>query len=126
MFEGNWVFTNGSTSLTITLQKKIMGQISSSITNKTFYTDAIIGEYKYIENGIVKINTLHNLLNNELNPFNYNITMVGVSIASDINTCINCQLGNIYMRGSYTEPNCDQWMYPLMSMRYFVENGVEK
>ena len=126
VFEGTWIYTNGNNSFTIVLQKKIMGHITTSDLSINYYTDAIIGEYKYIENGIEKINTLQNLFNNYSDPFEYNILMSSVSISSDTNSCINCQPGNIYMRGSYTEPDCDRWMYPLMSMRYFVENGVEK
>lgn len=126
VFEGTWVFTNGNTSLTVKLQKKIMGHVTTSDLSINYYTDAIIGEYKYIENGTEKINTLQNLLNNYSDPIDYNMAMSSVSISSDTNSCINCQQGNIYMRGSYTEPNCDRWMYPVLSMRYFVENGVEK
>ena len=126
VFQGTWVYTNGNTSFTIVLQKKLMGHISIPTFNISYYTDAIIGEYKYIENGVEKINTLQNLFNNYSDPFDYNILMSSVSISSDANSCINCQPGNIYMRGSYTEPNCDRWMSPVLSMRYFVENGIEK
>ena len=125
-FEGTWLFTNGNTSFTVILQKKIMIEVSASSSNKIYYADAIIGEYKYIENGIEKINTLQNISNNHPILFSYNIFLSSVSLSSDGNSCINCQPGDIYMRGSYTEPNCDRWMYPVLSMRYFVENGIEK
>lgn len=54
-FEGTWLYTNGSTSFKIVLEKKTM-----AYTGK-FYMDYMIGEYLYIENGIEKINTLPNL-----------------------------------------------------------------
>lgn len=126
VFGGTWIYTNGNNSFTIVLQKKIMGHISGPDFNISYYMDAIVGEYKYIENGVEKINPLQNLFNNYSDPFDYNILMSSVSISSDTNSCINCQPGDLYMRGSYTEPNCDRWMSPVLSMRYFVENGIEK
>jgi hypothetical protein len=126
VFEGTWLYTNGNTSFTIVLQKKLMGHLSLPTFNISYYTDAIIGEYKYIENGIEKINTLQNINTNFSSPDNYNIRMNNISIYSDEIGCENCQPGNIYLKGSYSEPNCDSWMNPLLSMRYFVENGVEK
>lgn len=51
-FEGTWLYTNGTTSLKIVLVKK------TEQYNGRYYEDLIIGEYLYIENGVVKINTL--------------------------------------------------------------------
>ncbi len=50
-FEGTWKYTNGNTSFTISLEKKVKRYSGK------FYIDGIIGEYKYIENGVEKINT---------------------------------------------------------------------
>ncbi|RWX01056.1 DUF6705 family protein [Flavobacterium cerinum] len=69
-FVGTWKYTNGSTSLTITLKKKVMQFFSDGDVN--FYEDILIGEYKYIENGVEKINTLSQLLVDK-NPYKYNI-----------------------------------------------------
>lgn len=70
-FVGTWKYTNGSTSLTITLIKKVMQPLISE--NMNYYEDIIIGEYKYIENGVEKINTLPQLLVNK-GPYEYNIS----------------------------------------------------
>lgn len=69
-FVGTWKYTNGSTSLTITLKKKVMQFFSDGDVN--FYEDILIGEYKYIENGMEKINTLPQLLVDK-DPYKYNI-----------------------------------------------------
>lgn len=61
-FEGTWIYTSGNTSLTITLQKKFMAHIDISDLN--YYTDLIIGEYKYVKEGVTKINTLSQLESN--------------------------------------------------------------
>ena len=54
-FEGTYIYTNGNTTLKFILEKKIQQY------NGRFYEDLIIGEYMYIENGIVKINSLSEL-----------------------------------------------------------------
>jgi len=54
-FQGTYIYTNGNTSLTIVL-KKMIKQL-----NGYHYEDLIIGEYKYVKNGIVVANTLSNL-----------------------------------------------------------------
>ena len=57
-FEGTWLYTNGTTSLKIVLEKKTM------FFNGDYYEDFMIGEYQYIENGVEKINTLSDLSQN--------------------------------------------------------------
>lgn len=56
-FVGSWQYTNGNTIFKIVLSKSIMVY---DRTNKC-HLDALVGEYKYVENGVVKINTLPSL-----------------------------------------------------------------
>lgn len=65
-FEGTWEYTSGNTSLTISFRKRINVHQQSEISN--YHLDALVGEYKYIENGIEKVNTLSNLINNHSDP----------------------------------------------------------
>jgi len=58
-FVGTYIYTNGNTSLKITLKKKTMSSL-----NGVYYEDLIIGECQYIENGVQKVNTLGTLLLN--------------------------------------------------------------
>mgnify|MGYP003678117662 FL=1 len=59
-FEGTWLYTNGNTSLKVTLVKSVQ------YFNGKFYEDVIIGGYQYIENGVEKINTISNIdINNK-------------------------------------------------------------
>jgi hypothetical protein len=51
-FEGNYIYTNGTTTLKIVLKKMM-----STVPTNLYYEDIIIGEYQYIENGIEKVNT---------------------------------------------------------------------
>lgn len=85
-FVGTWVYTNGNTSLTITFQKK------TQVYNDSWYEDLLVGEYKYVEDGVEKINTLSNLNAPEYlaNPYNHNL--VGCLIISKrrFPGCSNC------------------------------------
>ena len=55
-FEGNYIYANGNDTIQLVLQKKILSSM-----NNYYYEDLIIGEYKYVKNGIVKTNTLNKL-----------------------------------------------------------------
>jgi hypothetical protein len=57
-FIGTWVYTNGTNTLTIELKKV------ESVYNGKDYEDKLVGEYKYKGNGIIIINTLDNISNN--------------------------------------------------------------
>lgn len=54
-FEGDYIYSNGSTSLKIILKKKVMQ------FNGKYYEDLIIGEYEYKVGGITQISTLTNI-----------------------------------------------------------------
>lgn len=82
-FEGTYLYTNGTTSLTIILQKKTM------VYDGYKYEDLLIGEYQYIENGVEKINTLNNLNTITTNQWEHNIN--GNSILSQgLPGCQDC------------------------------------
>ena len=59
-YEGTWLYSNGTTSLKITLTKY------TQLFNGRFYEDRIIGGYQYIENGVEKVNTLSDANNPNL------------------------------------------------------------
>ncbi len=53
-FEGTWQYTNGTDTLTIVLQKKI------HVYDGEYYQDFLIGEYRFVSNGIGIVNTIPN------------------------------------------------------------------
>jgi hypothetical protein len=59
-FEGTWLYTNGTTSLKITLVKNVM------LFNGKFYEDIMTGGYQYIEDGDEIVNTLDDANNPNL------------------------------------------------------------
>ena len=54
-FVGTWKYTNGATSLKFVIQKIIMAHTGNE------YNDLLIGQYEYIENGVIKTSTLSEL-----------------------------------------------------------------
>ncbi|KOS06461.1 hypothetical protein AM493_10750 [Flavobacterium akiainvivens] len=75
-FIGTWKFENTATntSFTITLQKKEAFYISQF----NHYEDLIIGEYKYVQNGVEIVNTLSNLNINHPDEYDYNIVLTSL------------------------------------------------
>jgi len=55
-YDGTYVYTNGTTSLKIKLQKNIKTSM-----NNFYYEDLVVGEYQYIVNGVEKVNTFNRL-----------------------------------------------------------------
>ena len=51
-YVGTWMYSNGTTSLKFVLRKEVNDD------NGYYHEDVIYGEYEYIENGVVKVNTL--------------------------------------------------------------------
>jgi hypothetical protein len=80
-FTGTWKYTSGTTELIITLNKQAsyFNDISQS------QEDIIYGEYKYIENGVEKINTLSNLFSVPADRYSHNI--VGNRLIPACSTC---------------------------------------
>jgi len=54
-FEGDYIYTNGATSLQIILKKKVMQ------CNSKYCEDLIVGEYEYKVGGVTLISTLANI-----------------------------------------------------------------
>jgi archaellum component FlaF (FlaF/FlaG flagellin family) len=126
-FVGEWKYEQGSTQLIIRIQKKEMQFIDYG--DITFYRDFLVAEYRYVENGIEKINTFSNLLTNHTNPYKYN--MVGSIIIKPISTnpdvCRNCGPNDVMVDGTFNEPNRQiDFLDPRIIFRHKVENGVEK
>jgi hypothetical protein len=101
-FVGTWIYQNGSTSLTIVLEKRTL-----SLYGNYYYEDLIIGEYQYIENGEVKINTLNNLVQGV--SLDRNHTIAGNFVVTDPSywNCSDCTLGERRLRVGFEDPIID-------------------
>jgi len=126
-FVGTWIYTDGTTSLTIMLQKKEMKY--NNILGNNFYEDLLVGEYQYIENGIEKINTLPNLQNLSFDVYDHNIigNIISKPISGVENMCYNCGPNEMKVLTYFSDPERDILGYePQMIFHHYTENGVEK
>ncbi|WP_430410937.1 DUF6705 family protein [Kordia sp.] len=54
-YVGTWIYANGTTSFTITFRKVIQ------YYNGKWYADKLVGDYKYVKNGVVIMDYLHRI-----------------------------------------------------------------
>ncbi len=103
-FVGTWEYTNGTTSLTIILQKKEIQYFDAGHIH--YYQDLLIGEYKYIEDGIEKINTLPELQIEYADNWDHNLagTMI---IGPNAQYCQNCGPNDRKVVLGFLEPGKD-------------------
>ena len=117
-FEGTYIYTNGTTSFKIVLVKKVQQ------FNGRYYEDLIIGEYQYIENGIVKLNTLNelNIVYNNQRVHNIN----GNTLINNNNRawqCPSCNIGEKRLRTTIRDASTNR--FAKLFMRRTTEGGQE-
>ena len=116
-FVGEYLYTNGSTSLKIILQKKTM----STPFNNKFYEDLIIGGYQYIENGIEKANTINALnLFSHTNGWKYSVNGNTILTQGDP-PCSNCVAGEKALRLGLIDNATNNWA--VLAVRRVVQGG---
>ncbi|PIB32900.1 hypothetical protein BFP78_01140 [Gaetbulibacter sp. 5U11] len=120
-FTGTWVYTNGLTSLTITLQK-----IEQASFSDCFF-DTLVGEYKYIENNIVIVNTLPDLNDPSIEPYYHNIAGSRILYEAEYPGCDDCEFLEKRVRLYFDDPDhTRQHLSSYLAIRYVNDNGVEK
>lgn len=67
-FTGTWAYNNGNTTLKIVIQKKSMKLMPGG-----YFEDRLIGEYRYVKDGVEKVNTLPNLDVDYEDPYKHRI-----------------------------------------------------
>jgi hypothetical protein len=122
-FIGEWKWEEGNNSLTIQFQKIEMYHNNS---NQYFndYEDELVGDYKYIENGVEVINTL---------PLNFTGDKYDNQIRGAIITTLNrgfppcdeCAPNTRFILLYFKEPENPQ-LQGKIRMAHFVESGIEK
>ena len=124
---GTWLYTNGTTSLKVIFQKR------DQIYNDKYYSDYLVGEYQYIENGVEKVNTLNNINTNygsdieDVRKHNM-LSLSWIKYASTRPKCIECPANEGRLEMSIGEPALREikGLSNSFVLRRFFENGVEK
>ena len=115
-FQGIWRYQNGTTSLTIVLRKKT--QVLNPFRN--FTSDMLIGEYSYIHNGIQQANTIDLMESNSSTYGDNNI------YGTTLGRCDECPTGGKNLIFLFFNDPVVSYLNSQMSVKYYVENGVEK
>ncbi|MFL9843881.1 DUF6705 family protein [Flavobacterium rhizosphaerae] len=114
-YVGTWEYVSGTTTLTIILEKRIMKHFQDNYND--YYEDILVGEYRYVENGVEKVNTLANISTIYDNAYEHYI-------------CGNALVGQFSPRTvltSFGDPNIDIiGLECHMAFKRADENGVEK
>lgn len=126
-FEGTWKYINGNNEITLVFKKKTFTDHPNP--SMTVMQDELVGEYKYIKNGIEVLNTLQNINNNFTSSVGYNIYGSSRSRNNSGGTvpCYMCTVPGQRLFAYYNEPTLDnQCIYGSLLIHTFVENGQTK
>ena len=124
-FVGTWLYTNGSTSIKVVFEKRNMVYLSPP---NPYYLDFLVGEIRYVEAGLEKLNTLSNLnISYPDNVWNYNLVDLTQSENNVLPLCSICPTGVTGLKMTYNEPdNDDVCLTAYFTMYHVVEGGVDK
>ena len=120
-FIGTWKFIDGNTELIFKLKKEIQYQTSEDSN----YMDLLVGEYKYVENGEEKVNTLDNFDDSNITGYDHNISGRVFTHIAPSSCLISSDNNEIKIEVSLTDPD-DFNITGNVILRYVNENGVEK
>ena len=126
-YVGTWQWINGNTSLTIQLIK-----VEMVLESVNVYCDFLLGEYRYVENGVEKVNTLPVTYTTGEDPYNYNINIGHITTVNrGFPPCLTCTPDTRYMQGYFRDPTVldsatNEPLSAKLYMVHTVDNGVEK
>lgn len=125
-FEGDWLYTNGNTSLRIRLARK--ENVLFTTTLGSYRKDILVGEFKYVDNGVETLNTLDNLLVNHSSDHDYSLYDVGRMRRTVYPVCSECGADEYRVRLVYNEPQYRNYkgLDSYIVIRKVIENGTEK
>ncbi|TYA52454.1 DUF6705 family protein [Formosa maritima] len=128
-YVGTWKWESGNNSLTI-----IFNKLEQYTSGDGDYSDLLLGEYQYIENGVELVNTfpliepigIPNIVNQEDAMRNNNIVSYSIT-TNDIGfpPCPECAPNTRFIILSIKEPT-KPGLWGGIVMARFVESGVEK
>jgi hypothetical protein len=128
-YVGTWKWENSNNSLTI-----IFNKVVHNNDRNGDYSDLLVGEYQYIENGVELVNTFPlldpirtppNIVNQE-DPWDNNIKSVIIAkVYKGIPPCPECDPNARSIVMEFSEPSKPNLGGKLI-MTQFEENGIEK
>ena len=125
-FEGTWKYINGNSEIELVFKKKTFTDHPNP--SMTVMQDELVGECRYVKNGVEVLNTLQNIDVNHIMSVEYNISG-GVRTSNDRGTipCYMCTVPNQRLWVDYDEStNDNECLYGSVLIHTFVENGQTK
>ncbi|MEY8849926.1 DUF6705 family protein [Psychroserpens sp. XS_ASV72] len=120
-YVGTWVFQNGDTQLVLKFIQK------EQIFNGEWYQDELIGEYKYVENGVEIMDFLPRLTNPNINDAQHYISFSSFYKKLAYPSCEDCPTSERRVQMFFNDPAPDRKHFSnYIILRHIVENGVEK
>ncbi len=120
-YVGTWKFIQGNTTLTLELKKLTFNHYQS----KNYYEDLLVGEYRFIENGVEKINTLSQMINPPAKAGYHNIWGNLIWTKNLFPKCDDCSQNERRIKLYITDPE-RKYLDNAVILRYKNENGVER
>ena len=130
---GTWLYTNGNTSLKLVFQEREHVKSLPYKDGTFFYQDWLIGEGQYIENGILKWNSLPNLSASQSTDYvtvRDHVSFYNIYYTRERVFCPECAPGERRLKMHWLAldsnfNNLNSMGYTVLLRRFF-ENGVEK
>ena len=118
-FVGTWKYENGNTSLILTFKKV------NQRYNGEWYEDILVGEYKYVVNGVEIFNSLYRLNHPMVNDAQHYIE--GNTIIKKLQkpSCEECDISERRILMFFDDPE-RKYLSHKLAIRYINENVTEK
>jgi len=124
-FVGTWKYedTRTNKNFSITLKKVIQIHRSSPVYD--WYEDIIYGDYQYSAFGTQIVNTLPNLANASMSPYDHSIIGNTIYMPGRSPKCEDCAPGERRLNLVFIDTE-RPYMYSFIMLRYRIVFGVEK
>lgn len=130
-YVGTWQGTLNNGTLKITFNKVV--RVDAGLSN---FTDMLVGEYEYKENGTVLVNTYPQLLeftNNNIpnivhpeDPWENNIGSISIVIGYNVPPCTECPANTRYVRLGLFDPTRPNVSGEIVMAHFIDNNGIDK
>ena len=118
-YVGTWKYTNGNTSITITFRKILQDY------NGKWYADKLIGDYKYVKNGVVVMDYLSRINDPNVNNAQHYIDGNRIIYPYQVVDCDTCTHMERRIELFYGDPE-RRYLSQGLVIRHINASGTEK
>ncbi|WP_430410939.1 DUF6705 family protein [Kordia sp.] len=118
-YVGTWKYTNGTTSFTITFRKVIQS------FNGKWYDDLLVGDYKYVKNGVVIMDYLNRVNDPTVNNGQHYIYGNRIIYPYQDVDCDGCTHMERRFELFFSDPE-QRYLSQAMIVRHIIVNNIQK